>query len=424
MSWDPALVSGSKLHRIWKCPASAILPRTINDEHEARTEPFRNQGKEVHKFLERVRSVGVDAALAGLSPEVRTLCMALELDKLPAHLSTEVAFAWNWRTRSARELGRNLGHRDYYNLPEPPTDEEFPLTLDAIGVEGKRGYVGDYKKGHTKYPRPGRFAQTLIGACALRQLFDLDDVVVELIYINDAGESFPCRDIVDSWTLDPFEDEIQTILDGMSALEADWMAGRALPKHEGPHCDHCPAFKVCDAKTALIRAVPQELMRLGVREGKPGELDIEPGAITVRNAAAVFEAAERIMAIMRRVKDEVCGLAYHEPITLSDGRVIERYQTSRRHVDGKTAAAVLEQLYGRDQAMKAVDLKVSIEAIRDLVVENMDQLAKPRPKIETKKKDGLLDLVLAEIERRGGLAVDVGEECKPRQPRKPRAAKK
>jgi hypothetical protein len=74
--------------------------------------------------------------------------------------------------------------------------------------------------------------------------------------------------------------------------------------------------------------------------------------------------------------------------------------------------------------MRAIDLKVSIEGVREVVVSNMDQLAKPRQKIETKNKDGLLDLVLAEIERSGGLSEDVSEECKPRQPRRPRQPSK
>ncbi|HKQ65992.1 MAG TPA: hypothetical protein VJZ73_13340 [Methylomirabilota bacterium] len=417
--------TGSKVHRMWMCPASVILPQNVSDDSEARSEPARGKGHVVHKYLERVRAVGPEEALAGVPEDCLILCKALDIDRLPTHLSTEVAFAWNWVTQTARELGRNLGHRDY-DLLRVDWSCEIPCTIDVVGsaqviVGGfarMRGYVGDYKTGHTSYPRPNRFGQTMLGALCARSVLGLEDCIVELIHIDDDGDSWPARDLVDEWDMDTFARELTETMESLPALVEAYDSGLAIVKHEGSHCAYCPGFKDCSAKVGLIRSIPVELVKLGIAPGANGELEVAPNAITVRNAAMAYEACERIEAILRKVRAEVCGIAYHEPIPLSDGRVIERYTHKRRAVDGRIAAAVLEERYGRAEAMTAVDIKVSIDGIRDVVVRNIDPKAKPRPKIETKKGDGLLDLVLRDIEGRGGLATNVGEECKPHMPRK------
>lgn len=440
--------TGSKLHRVWQCPASAILPQNSSEDLDARTEPARGKGHGVHKYLERVRIDGVEQALSLVPADVVPLCKALDINKLPTHMSTEVAFAWNWKLQTARELGRNLGHRDYDSLGVDWSCE-IPTTVDVTGmaefspdgqfVKIRRGYIGDYKTGHTKYPRPAKYAQILIGAACIRYLWNLDDVIGELIYIDDDGESYVVRDLIDSWVLDPWERDITALMEGMPELDARFLAhgGGALPKREGPHCTHCSAFKDCSAKTGLIKAMPAELIKLGAKRdpkgglelvwvpkegGKPDEgsweLDLAPGAITVRNAAAVYEACERVEALCRKMRDEVCGIAYHQPIPLSDGRVIEPYQWKRREVDGRIAAVVLEKHYGRDKVLKKLDIKLSLSAIEELVRENIDWKAKPRPVIKSQKGTGVFDKILKEIESAHGLATNVGEECKPHKPRR------
>lgn len=414
--------SGSKIHRIWKCAPSAILPRDVSEEAEARSEPARGRGKDVHRYLERVRAIGRDRALAEVPKDLELLCKALDLDQLPVHLATEVAYAWNWRERTARELGRNLGHRDYHKLPNPPDpDTEIPCTLDVVGLaevpkdDGaiRRGYVGDYKLGHTTYPRPGSFGQTLLGACCLQSVEQLDDCIVELLYLDDGGGSRPVRDLVDVWDLDFFAEQIEERLGSLDELEEEYLAGRGLPLRTGPHCQHCACLKHCDAQTALVRAVPAELLKLGIKKTAAGELEVQPGTVTVRNASVVYEAAEAVIAVMKRVQQEVIGIAFAgEPIPLSDGRVIERYKYSRRQVAGQVAAPILARKFGQEEAMTALTIETSFQEIRRLVVKHLEK----GKKIETKNGDGELDKLLAEIGAAGGITVSQGIECKPHQP--------
>ena len=431
-------VTGSRAHRVWQCPASLVLPWNSNEDREAKWEPARGKGKGVHRYLERVKKVGVSQALGEVPADLLILCKALDIDKLPTHLATEVAYAYNWRLGTARELGRNLGHRDYdalgvdWSCEIPGTYDVvgwamvYVKTSDGVEAQVKRAYVGDYKTGNTRYPRPGVYGQTLLGLLCATLVMGCADGFVEMIYIDDDGESFPARDLVDEWDLQTFAREIQETMEALPALDMTFVdhGGDALAKREGPHCDHCPAFKACNAKVALVRSVPGELLRLGVKKADDGELEISPNAITVRNASQIYEACERIESICKKMRQEVVGIAWTEPITLSDGRVIERYTHSKRSVDGRIAALVLERHYGRDEAMKAINVKVSIEAIRERVVANIDPTVKPRRPIESKRGDGLLDVVLAEIAAiPGGLTVNVGEECKPHQPRKSKLPK-
>lgn len=459
--------TGSKVHRIWMCPASAILPQNSDEDREARTEPARGKGQGVHRYLERVGADGVEAALSEVPSDLLSLCRALDLKRMPTGLSTEVALAWNWKDMTARELGRSPdlprhedGAVDYDKLGVDWT-REVPTTVDVTGMAEvsppgtmeviRRGYLGDYKTGHTRYPRPSRNGQILIGAVCIRYLMQLDDVVGELLYIDDDGECFPQRDTIDGWTMDSFERELAAIMEEQPALQALYEAngGGVLAKREGPHCDHCPAWKDCSAKTALVRAVPDELLKLGAKRtpegdfelvwvpeldknGKPKgddkgtwELQLAPGAITVRNAAAVYEACERIEALCRRMRDEVCGIGYHEPIKLSDGRVIERYTWKRREVVGRVAAGVIERWLAakltpedaRAKVLAKLDVSLPLAAIRDLVRENVDWSAKPRPVMESKHGTGVLDKLLQELERAEGMTVATGEECKPHKPR-------
>lgn len=417
--------SGSKFHRTWKCPASAVLPHDFDELAEETTEPARDKGKAIHRYLELVHTVGEAEAIAAVPENVRTLCLALDIASMPVHCATEVVFAYDWRTRKSRELGRNLGHRDYHTLPNPPTDDEIPSTIDVVGqaqfTRGdalvNRGYIADYKSGHTKYPRPGQFGQTLLGGLSARSLLGVEDVVLELIHIHADGDHHIYRDVVDEWTLDAFADEVEVVMGSLPQLDQLYRSGVGLPMREGRHCDYCHAYKHCDAKVALVRSIPGELVKLGVRPGTNG-LEVAPGAVTVRSAAAAFEAAENIEAVLRRLKEEVCKMAWTTPIELSDGRVIEPRTSTRRSVDGKVAAAVLGERYSREEVMKAISIEISLDAIRATVVNNTDMNVKPRPKMTTQKGDGVVDLVIAEIAARGGITEKTTENCKPYQPRK------
>lgn len=500
-------ITGSKVHRIWKCAASAVLPQHAMDVDRPEWEPMRKHGQGVHGFLEVVGKVGRGAALAAAPADVVPLLEALDLDNLPVGLATEVSFAWSWQTGAVRELGRNLPRRQDggvdYDHPsiQPPVDWscEVPLTIDVMGVAERvadssarrdivmrKGYVGDYKSGHTRYPAPDMFGQTLLAALCVARVYGCDDVVVELLHIHDNGGHHTVRRTVNEWDLQAFEAELQaamrvtqpvvvgryedTSVDEIrAAVEAVRVHGVAalsplaeveiIPPTpvEGPWCDYCPAFRSCPAKLALVRAIPEELVRLGVRpgieedglEGTPGALRdflyraatgdppipltareaaaldravalleppalvLAPGALTIRNAAAAWEAIERIEDVLARAKEEICSIAAFEQIPLSDGRVIGRFVTERRGLNGKVAAELLRERLG-PAAANYIEESVTLDALRKAVAKHR----RPGEKIETKAGDGVYDRALQEVERRGGLELKVTDAVRPHVPKK------
>lgn len=472
-------ITGSKVHRIWKCQASAVLPQAYESNDAS---PAAKRGTAIHAFLEQVGKVGRGAALADAPAEVVPLLEALDLENLPVGLATEVSFAWNWQTLEVRELGRNLPRRpdggvdydghggllrciecrrnsDGYSIcSECPRSVdwscEVPLTIDVMGVaqahDGarygtlavRRGYVGDYKSGHSKYPAPDMFGQTLLAAVCVAKVYGCDDVVVELLHIHDNGGHHAARRTVNEWDLQAFEAELQDAMRAIHPIVVGRYEGDAETLRsaidrvrdqdmvvlsssaeteirgpvplEGPWCDYCPAFRGCPKKLALVRAIPEQLVQLGVRpDPESGAMVLTPGALTVRNAAAAWEAIERIEDVLARAKEEICSIGWHEDIPLSDGRVIGRLVTERRDLNGKVAAELLRERYGA-AAAQFIKESVTLAAMRQAVVKHI----RPGEKIETKAKNGMYDKLLDEVERRGGLEVKTTDAVRPHVPKR------
>lgn len=398
-------VTGSKAHRVWKCPPSIVLPQVETDSRS----PAAERGTAIHRFLERVKIVGLELALAEAPEDLRSLLSCLDLTELPVHLATEVSLVYDYRARTAREIGRNLG-RDYEGhlartgqRPIGPT--EIALTIDLMGGETahgiRRGYVGDYKSGHSRYPAPDMFGQTLLAALAVRHVYECTEVIVELIHIRDDGDHFRVRRKVDEWDLDTFADELAAAFDLVTLSELELAAGRAVPVREGDHCNYCDAFKSCPAKIALVRAMPTEL-------------DIPPGEITRARAAEAWMVLDRYSDLIARVRQEITALAAFDPIDLPDGRVIGPVITEREKLDGPIAADVLRQWYGDEAAAEAIKISMSKEALQDAVAKRR----KEGEVIQSKKGTGILDQIMKEIRARKGTEYTRTESIKPYTPRK------
>lgn len=427
-------ITGSRVHRVWKCPASAVL-RQFADLDEERNAPARGKGKAIHTFLQHVGRSEPAALIANAEPAYAALFSALDIADLPVGLAAEVSYAWNWRTGSARELGRDLSLRvdggvDYdHPLIQPPIDwdSEIPCTLDVVGVAmfgshgadpGRRGYVGDYKSGHAKYPPPDMFGQTLLGACCVASVHGCDDVVVELLHIHDDGGHHRVRRTVNAFDLEAFAAELYEAMERAQTAEFEGWPNAyedAPQPREGLWCDYCPVYRGCPAKLALVRSMPEKLVQLGVRRAEPGgQLEIDPQALTVSNAAAAWQTIEAIEDVLGRAKAELCKLAWHESIPLADGRVLGRLVTEKRKVNGKLAAELLEKRYGRAERDLRVEVSVTLSALKQAVVAHIQ----PGQKIETRKGDGVLDRLLDALENEGGLTTTISEAVRSHVPKR------
>lgn len=439
--------TGSKIHRVWKCPPSIVLPQIDTDE----VSPAADRGRMIHSYLERVRELGTEAAIlwatAGMEEDdaksAAWLLRAITVEDLPTHLATEVAFLYDWKARTAREIGRGIG-RDYAGhlrrtLQRPIGPTEIPLTIDLAGVaevDGQKiGYAGDYKSGHSKYPAPDRFGQTLLAGLCMHLVYGCDRVVLELLYVRTSGESGIARRTVDDWDLMTFGDEIEAAMELVDYAEAEYVAGRGVPVREGSHCEYCPAFKQCPAKVALIRSMPRELVRLGVTAAvihgeapEPGTI-VAGGAMSSELAADVWTTIERIEEVFARIKEEICGMAAREEVPLPDGRVIGPLLIEREGLDGPKARDVLVAMFGAAAETYGVELEkeaVTIEVSKASATRAISKLVKAeaeakgeKPRVlQSKKGDGVVDRFIAEVRRRGGVETSSSHSVKPHVPRK------
>lgn len=388
-------ISGSKSHRVWKCPASAVLPQVDTDEQS----PYASRGKIIHRFLERCRIDEKEAALLEAPEEMRPFLELLDIDELPTHVATEVTFAWDWRHRKGREIGRNLDRQ--YIIPgfleglgiEPLSATEHFVTVDVFGGEKRDGIylglVGDYKTGHTRYPSPEKFAQTMLGAVAARSAHRFDEMILDVYYIDEKAENYRARRRVDEWDLDAFEESWANAMELVDSYEQLTLTGQTPNVVEGVHCQHCNATKSCPAKVGLVSRLPVAID------------DVRTGTMTRARAASAWLVLEQMGDLIKLMKEEIRGMAFHEPIELADGRVLSLVETERRALDASKAIPILRARYGQEAVDRAVDLSLSLGALEAEV----NARRGPKEKLKTKNRDGVLDRILAEIDKAGGLEV-------------------
>lgn len=400
--------SGSTAHRAIKCPASMALPTVEEDEED---EPeYRIRGSAIHAFLQDVaetRAAGftldeaIESCLVRVDEKWRPYCSIIDVEATRTDLAPEVALAWNWRTRTAREIGRGIDRA--YHLADPPlSDDEIPMTVDLLGVAPGRVLVDDYKSGHSRYPRPGKFGQTLLGGLAAAVLFDADEAELWLTYLDDSGEAWRVHDVIDRWDLEAFAEVVaRSMLAGEAA--ADEVKRGIVPSTTiGTHCHYCPSRRVCPGQTALIRALPDEVTK------------IEQLALGPENFASTYHAIEKWRKILGEIERQIFANAWRDPIDLGDGRVLGQVETEREYLDGPSAVALMERWYGKEAAVEIAKVTTSASAVK----EALSKRKKAKERIETKAGDGLLDRFKRQLREQGSTRVQSGVDIKAHKPRK------
>lgn len=322
------MTTGSGLGRTIACPPSECLPQ-IN-----RTTIYAEQGTWRHWYLEHVGKIGADAALDGVPDEHKEMCEQIDLEGLPVNLASEVAFGYNWRTGEARELGRGL-HRNY-SMCGP---DEIPGTLDAIGVNENSVYVGDYKGWALVRARDN--AQLLFGALCGTKVFDRDSAEVEIINIR-GGNTWRSKCVVDVFDLGAFAElaastmrTVEDIRDGL--LEPVY--------NEGAHCQYCPGFDSCPAKTKMLLAMAG------------GESIPTLNNETARRAYRTARAMQKLTTV---ALSRLYAYAEGNPIDLGEGVIFGPHETrGNETIDGDIAYELIRKRLGQKYADTAVTRKAT-----------------------------------------------------------------
>lgn len=391
------LPTASGLPRADLCPTSCALPqsKTVGDQ-------WSNAGQVVHRFLEIVPTLGRDEALLQVHSDLRPVCELLELDKLPTDpkaFAAEVAFAWDFRTGAAHELGRGL-ERNYAGVS--PT--EIAGTADVVALTADGGvYVGDYKYGfsHTLHtPHPKRNLQLRFLALAAARAYHRDHAIVEIIRLQADGVSWKERAELDAFDLADTAERVRELVVRIDRAAATMAAGAWPEVVAGPHCRYCPAYTWCPEQTRLLQQLAQA----------PGVAMTEVSAqLTAEGAARAYRAYRTIKALIDHVGEQLHSYSTVHPIDLGDGLVYGPLETRREQVDGAVARTVLAEIHGQVVADAACEWNSSKRAIEDAL--------RPVAQKTGEKITRLKKAALAAIDERGGLSVKVSANCKEHRPR-------
>lgn len=377
--------SPSSLARELACPGSSLLPQT-----DSISEPGL-RGTALHAFRCAIgMGLGRDLAASKLSEKWRETALKMELPPGidPRAGVPELCIAWNVETGETRELGRG-GTLSRDELRALARDGEMVLTADWVALDESAVHVDDLKTGWSAVDKAEVNAQLAAYAVALAKHFGRDRAHVSITRLLDDGSSFVDRATLDALDLDDAEVKIRNHVRAMAERERLFRREGVLPKLvEGAHCKFCPAFKVCPAKGALLRAA------LVDGDAPPRILAGFDLPLSATDAAALWPRLLLAEDLIEKVKKSIRELAAREPLTLPNGKVLGEVEKSKRSVD----AAVVKQVVSESMYAEVAETETTVTLGR--LEEALKKRLEPGQKLAPEMR-----ALLAEIEAAGGLKV-------------------
>jgi hypothetical protein len=313
-------VTFSGVERVMACAPAAVLPHS----REVREPALR--GNAIHDFLFNLNSNARDKALLLVPDKYREACESIDLEKLPPPGSGagEVAFAYDTRADTARELGRGL-NRNYGQL----SPWEIAGTVDWVGVSGSMVVVVDFKSGFGEVTAAPRNAQLRIGALASARAYGCTSARVAIAKVRDNFVWWDWAEF-DALDLDAIAAEVRAMTEAVD-IENKRVAGGQSPNTvQGLHCRYCPAFTACPAKMNLVLAVVHDAQR-----------GAELPTLSEANFPAVLDRLEAAEAALKRVRETVEEYATATPVMLPNGDIYGPVETPRETIDAEKAGSLL-----------------------------------------------------------------------------------
>jgi SAM-dependent methyltransferase len=338
-----------------------VLPRATEQSDAAVA------GIAKHMFVELVCTRGRDFALKFLEerhPEWVPVCDAMDLDKIPTMLASEVAFAYDVAADTAREVGRG-SKVDYRTIDLAPF--EIPGRADLVGVGNDAAYVADLKTGWSSATNARRNGQLLFLALAACRVYDRDSAIVELIYARPDGSVWKDRAELDAFELDAFADRLRELPSRVAVAQKAIELNGEPNISQGPWCRYCPAFASCPAKTKLVRAIGDGSEIAALQKLQP---------LTQATAATAYHRLRSAKELLAKVESAVYAYARETPIDLGDGQLLgEVTREGNERLDGEIAYAVIREIHGVEIADAAVARSVTKKAIGEALRGKVPRLA-------------------------------------------------
>ena len=336
--------SPSGLHRELKCTASALLPTSGSEGG-----PAAVRGSAIHAFMALRAEKGHEAARLTLAEEYRDFVDAIEFEKLPVlDITTgvaELALAWSPTTGKVRELARGgTATREQIRALAKP--DEMVGIIDWLALTDAAVVVFDWKTGWTPVESATTNVQVGTYAFMAAKLFGRGEADVAIARLNE-GKTWTDQAHLDELDLDALEARVRAHLIRVEQLRRT----PAIPEpFEGSHCQWCPAYRFCPAKTALALSV------LSNGEKPAPLLATQALPLDEEAVAQLWPRVERATELLEKLRQQLSDYAAHHPVKLANGKVLAAQEHERESINAEAAEGVLDVgVFG-----EAVEVKRSI----------------------------------------------------------------
>lgn len=361
-------LSASNVERALACAASVYLPQADRDTK------YAERGDTIDHFVRDVLGGTPIAQAIALVKDaaVRDTCSRIDFDKLVGDLRnvrTQVAYVIDLRTRTAREIGRNIG-RKYGELSE----FEIPGTLDIEGeTESGTPVIDDVKAGYVPVTPVEENGQLRTYAAAKALVTGASEVEARVGYIRVNGRVHLDTHTFTTFDTDSFLDEVE---EGIARIDRErrvYLAGGSVDVHPGAWCRYCPAMHVCPAQTQLARAMIPTLEQIRARIAE----------LSLVECGAAWRTAEQAKNILDMVWEALELRAKSEHLPYEPGKVVRASRFERDSFSTADALTLLRQLGATEDQISALYKTIIVESVRVTKDPNAPKAPrKPRAKKE------------------------------------------
>jgi hypothetical protein len=322
---------------------------------------YAKNGTAVHRYVDRARVIGREAALAEIphAAEHRRMCERIRLDQLPwwpgnveatALVHAERPVAYDPETNAAW-LFDGAGRR-YEDVGE----WQLAGTPDVDVARGDCVDVWDIKTGNPTTPtRAADNLQLAIYALMLCALYGFTRARIGIAFIYVDGSV--SIDVVELDAIALYAIR-QRVRDTLAKVRAAVAAEDVRPfVKRGDWCKYCPRYVECPAQVQVLKAF---LAAARDQEATDiGPADVQATREFVRDAKTWLAKVEETVKDYARVQDVP---------TDKPGIVYREWTGSKREiVNGKLALKVLRERYGEGVADMATLAETSVGAIESAV---------------------------------------------------------
>lgn len=351
------LPTPSSYPRLARCLGGAVLPNSVE------TRPGMARGTAIHAHLERITNGESETdSLAKVPHEWREDCAAIPLAKLGRLTdgTAELAMAWDVTTGACRILGAGLSREEARAASSP---NEVPMLADWAARTGESGGVlCDWKNGWAEQLAPAHEHLQLLTYGSV-YLLALGLESVEL-YLCRPDRNTPRWDgpvLLDRLDAEAHLAKVVALMDDVHRARVAWAERAVLPPlHIGPWCEWCPARRRCPEHVGAL---------LAVLEGDAERAVRNVVELTPEQAGSLWQTLKAADKLLKRLLDELRGIAAKEALPLPDGRRLTEVPTLVEEPIPDKVEAWLRTRFGEEVARAAVRPHVSWGHLEDVVTQ-------------------------------------------------------